>query len=277
MEKTVSSGASSGRFPKPSVFRRIGSMLGVDFYRLFHTPMYYIFLCVAAIIPALILCMGGMSEGAEPLYENTWSLIAADTPLYAVSEIGEYANMDMVYIFGGIMISVFIGHDYRSGYVKQLFTVHSKKQDYMISKTLAGAFSMACMCATYLIATVFAGFISGSSFEVEAGSLIIAVLGKLIMCFGWSAFYTFINILLRRHFAVSIILCFVFGTGIHVIVAGMIFGNSALLNIFLYGSSVYACLSATPVALIVCLACSLGWGVFYTALGSLVLSRSDVY
>ena len=58
--------------------------------------------------------------------------------------------MNMVFIFGGIMVSIFIGHDYKSGYVKQLFTTHAKKEDYMISKTLTCAFAMACMCITYL-------------------------------------------------------------------------------------------------------------------------------
>ncbi|MGN1119121.1 MAG: hypothetical protein ACI4Q4_02110 [Oscillospiraceae bacterium] len=104
-------------------------MLGVDFYRLFHTPMFYIFLAVAAVIPAMILGTSGAdtTEGAALMYTSAWQIIAADTPIYAVSDMGEYANMNMVFIFGGIMVSIFIGHDYKSGYVKQLFTTHAKK------------------------------------------------------------------------------------------------------------------------------------------------------
>lgn len=141
------------QFESPSFFKRLKGMLGVDFYRLFHTPMFYIFLLIAAIIPAMILAMTSMetAEGTQKLFTNTWQIIAADSPLYVVNNIGEYANMNMVFIFGGIMVSIFIGHDYKSGYVKQLFTTHPKKQDYMMSKSLIGAFSMACMCVTYLI------------------------------------------------------------------------------------------------------------------------------
>ena len=40
------------KFRNPSFSERIKGMLGVDFYRLFHTPMFYIFLAIAAIIPA---------------------------------------------------------------------------------------------------------------------------------------------------------------------------------------------------------------------------------
>ena len=38
------------KFETPSFTKRIKSMLGVDFYRLLHTPMFYIFLCIAALI-----------------------------------------------------------------------------------------------------------------------------------------------------------------------------------------------------------------------------------
>lgn len=270
------------KFENPTFLQRIRSMLGVDFYRLFHTPLFYIFLGIAAIIPAMIVGTGGMENpqtgeiGAQ-LYTNVWNIIAADKPLYVISDIAEYANMDMVFIFGGIMVSIFIGHDYSSGYVKQLFTTHAKKQDYMISKTLSCAFAMVCMCITYMIGGVAAGLLTGLSFEVNVGSLIFAILGKIVMSLGWASLYTFLNIIFRKYFGISIASSFFFGTGILIIGAAAIFGNSSILNIFLYGSSVYACLSATPVTLVVCLICSVVWAVIYNVAGTLVLSKSDVY
>ena len=107
-------------------------MLGVDFYRLFHTPLFYIFLAIAAIIPAMVSAMTTMTDpegNAIQLYTNVWQIIAAKESLYVVNGIADYANMNMVFIFGGIMVSIFIGHDYKSGYVKQLFTTHAKKED----------------------------------------------------------------------------------------------------------------------------------------------------
>ena len=175
------------------------------------------------------------------------------------------------------MVSIFIGHDYKSGYVKQLFTTHSKKQDYMISKALAGAFSMACMCITYLIGGVAAGLLVGMSFEVNAGSLICAILGKMMMSLGWASLYTFLNIIFRRYFGVSIASSFFFGTGILIIGAAAMIGNNSVLNIFLYGSSVYACLSSNLLTVLVCLVVSVVWSVIYTALGTRILSRCDVY
>ncbi|HIT58854.1 MAG TPA: ABC transporter permease [Candidatus Faeciplasma pullistercoris] len=267
------------KFETPSFTKRLRGMLGVDFYRLFHTPMFYIFLVIAAIIPAMILGTSGSdtAEGVAPLYTNTWQIIAADTPIYAVSDMGQYANMNMVFIFGGIMVSIFIGHDYKSGYVKQLFTTHAKKQDYMMSKTITCAFAMACMCITYLMGGVVAGFLAGTSFEVNVGSLIIAIVSKMIMSLGWASLYTFLNIIFRRYFGISIASSFFFGTGILIIGAGAIVGNSSILNIFLYGSSVYACLSSNIMTLLVCLVVSVAWAIIYNLLGTLILSKSDVY
>ena len=270
------------KFESPSFGKRLKGMLGVDFYRLFHTPMYYIFLIIAAIIPAMILGTTGMENpqtgaAAAPLYTNVWQIIAADSPLYVVNSIAEYANMNMVFIFGGIMVSIFIGHDYKSGYVKQLFTTHAKKQDYMMSKSIVCAFAMACMCVTYLLGAVAAGLLTGVSFEVNIGSLICAVLGKMIMSIGWASLYTFLNVIFRRYFGVSIASSFFFGTGILIISVAAVVGNSSILNIFLYGSSVFACLSSNIVTVLVCLVCSIAWAVIYNVLGTKLLSKSDVY
>ena len=272
-------------FESPSFGRRLKGMLGVDFYRLFHTPLYYIFLAIAAIIPAMVSGFTSMPDQngnvMEPLYQNAWQIIAAAEPLYVINTIADYANMNMVFIFGGIMVSIFIGHDYSSGYVKQLFTTHAKKQDYMLSKTIVCAFAMACMCVTYLIGGVVGGMVAGYPFQVNVGSLILAILGKMIMSLGWASLYTFLNVIFRRYFGISIASSFFFGTGILIIGAAAIVENlglpAAFLNIFLYGSSVNACLVSNIGTLLICLVVSVFWAAFYNILGTRILSKSDVY
>ncbi len=273
-------------FTTPSFFTRIKGMLCVDFYRLFHTPLFYIFLGIAAIIPALV-AMGysvkdpTTGEIIGSSLENIWEMIAAHNTLYVVNDISEYANMNMVFIFGGIMVSIFIGHDYKSGYVKQLFTTHAKKQDYMISKTISCAFAMASMCITYLIGTIASGIFLQASFSVNVFSLIIAILSKMIMSLGWASLYTFLNIILRKNFGISIASSFFFGTGILVIGASAIVESLSLsdsfLNIFLYGSSVNASLSSTILTLLECMIISICWGCIYNILGTNILNNSDVY
>lgn len=273
------------KFQNPTFAQRIKGMLGVDFYRLFHTPLFYIFLVIAAIIPAMVSAMTMMPDQngntMEPLYSNVWQIIAASEPLYVIRTIADYANMNMVFIFGGIMVSIFIGHDYKSGYVKQLFTTHAKKQDYMISKSLVCAFAMACMCITYLIGGTVGGLLVGYETTANVSSLIIAILGKMIMSLGWASLYTFLNVIFRRYFGISVASSFFFGTGILIIGAAAIVENLSIptgfLNIFLYGSSVNANLSSGIDSLIICIVVSVAWAVIYNFLGTKILTKSDVY
>ena len=272
------------KFESPTFVERLKGMLGVDFYRLFHTPLFYIFLAIAAIIPAMVSGMTTMPDqngNQIEIYQNAWQIIAASKSLYVIESIADYANMIMVFIFGGIMVSIFIGHDYQSGYVKQLFTTHAKKQDYMISKSLVCAFAMACMCVTYLLGGIAGGLFAGYDWDVNAGSLIIAILGKMVMSLGWASLYTFLNIIFRRYFGISVASSFFFGTGIVIIGAAAIVENLSLptfiLNIFLYGASVNASLVSNIWTLVTCLMVSIAWAVIYNVVGTHILNNSDVY
>ena len=273
------------KFESPTFARRIQGMLGVDFYRLFHTPLFYIFLAISAIIPAMVSAMTMMpdqnGQTMEPLYSNVWQIIAASKSLYVIETIADYANMNMVFIFGGIMVSIFIGHDYKSGYVKQLFTTHAKKQDYMISKSLVCAFAIVCMCVTYFIGGTVAGLLVGYETDVNIGSLIIAILGKIIMSLGWASLYTFLNVIFRKYFGISVVSSFFFGTGILIIgaaaiVEGLIL-STEFLNLFLYGASVNANLSSDIGALLICTVVSVAWAIIYNVAGTGLLNKSDVY
>ena len=272
------------KFESPSFGHRMKGMLGVDFYRLFHTPLFYIFLAIAAIIPAMVSAMTMMPDqngNQITLYSNVWQIIAASKSLYVIEGIADYANMNMVFIFGGIMVSIFIGHDYKSGYVKQLFTTHAKKQDYMISKSLVCAFAMACMCITYLLGGIVGGMFAGYDATVNVGSLIIAILGKMVMSLGWASLYTFLNVIFRRYFGISVASSFFFGTGILIIGAAAIVEGLGLptsfLNIFLYGASVNANLSSGIGSLLICIVVSVAWAVIYNVAGTRLLNKCDVY
>ena len=151
----------------------------------------------------------------------------------------------------------------------------------MISKSLVCAFAMACMCVTYLIGGTVGGMLVGYETTVNVGSLIIAILGKMIMSLGWARLYTFLNVIFRKYFGISIASSFFFGTGILIIGVAAIVENLSIptgfLNIFLYGASVNANLSSNIVSLIICLVISVAWAIFYNVLGSKILSKSDVY
>jgi len=140
---------------------------------------------------------------------------------------------------------------------------------------------MACMCLTYLIGGIAGGLFAGYSWEVNVGSLLLSILGKMVMSLGWASLYTFLNIIFRRYFGISIASSFFFGTGILIIGVAAVVENlglpTAFLNLFLYGSSVNACLVSDLGTLLTCGAVSVAWAVIYNLCGTLILSKSDVY
>ncbi len=261
------------KFTSPGFFKRMRGMLGMDFYRLFHTPLFYCFLVITALIPPAVFLSGAGGAG----FTNAWQILAADSPRYLAGSVGAYANMNLVFLLGGIMIPVFIGQDYGSGYVKQLFITHARKRDYMMSKTIAGACSMLCMCLAFLAGGLVTALVSGLPLSVNPVSLACAVLGKMLLCLGWAGLYTFISVIFRRKFGFSIALCCFFGAGIPVIGAAALVPDTGFLNLFLYGAAVNACLTSNLRTLLVCLCISAAWAVLYNIIGSVVLSRRDVY
>lgn len=266
-------------------FVRIKSMLNLDFYRLFHTPAYYIMLAIAAIVPAMVLTMTGQDTvgpngeiiaAASAPYTNVWQVLAPLTPTYVAADMGEYANINMVYIFSGILSSIFIGHDYMSGFVKNVFTVHSKKIDYVISKIIVGVFCTLCMFVTYFAGMIFAGVLTGLSFDVSITGLLCCILGKVIMSVGFSTLYVTINVFFRRMMGLSITACFFFGTGLPIMAMAFLLGNNSWLNIFLYGSACFASLSAGITEVLVCLICSALWSAVYMLLATFILRYRDL-
>ena len=172
------------KFESPSFAKRIKSMLGVDFYRLFHTPMFYIFLAIAAIIPAIV---SGMTTMTDPngqtveLYTNAWQIIAAEDSLYVIRSIADYA--------------------------KNLFTVRAKKSDYVISKTLAGFVCGALMLAAYLIGAVIGGAISGLSFDLHGlnvGNIVCCMLAKVFLMPVFVSIFTLVSVAAKQKAWLSI-------------------------------------------------------------------------
>ena len=151
----------------------------------------------------------------------------------------------------------------------------------MISKSLTCAFAMACMCITYLIGGIAGGLFAGYDWSVDIGALICAIVGKIIMSLGWASLFTFLNIIFRRYFGISVASSFCFGTGILIIGAAAIIEALNLptfvLNFFLYGSSVNACLTSNALTVVICLLVSTFWTVIYNLLGTHILNKSDVY
>ena len=269
-------GVSIERFESPTFVNRLKAMLKLDFYRLFHTPNFYLFLMIAALIPAMIIGTSGMdTSGTHPStgnavqttatapsieITNAWQLIestggsaAADNPL----DFGGYANINMLFIFAGLLMAIFVAHDYSSGYVKNIFTVHSKKIDYVISKTAVGIFSGAGMIVTYVLGTVLTGMLTGKSFDVNVSGLILCLASKLFLMGVFCSLFLGIAVFFRNKLWLTIIFTFL---------SGMMF----------YPAASVATLNSTAITMLLTLVAGLVGAVAFGTVSNTFLRKRDL-
>ena len=255
------------RFESPTFGSRVKSMLKLDFYRLFHTPLFYIMLLIAAIIPAMVLSMSGMETtlpdgtvqtGIE--FTNTWQMIestsgsaVADNPL----DFGGFANINMLFIFAGLLMSIFVAHDYSSGFVKNIFTVHSKKTDYVISKTAVGLFGGVGMIVTYIFGAVIAGLLTGKAFDVNVSGLILCLISKVFLMGVFCSLFLGISVFFRNKLWLTIVFTFLFG-------------------MMLYPAASVATLSSTAITTLIALIAGIIGAIALGIVSSLILRKRDL-
>ena len=242
--------------------KRIKSMLRLDFYRLFRSPLFYSMLAIAAIIPAMVLAMGGLENPNIPdsvafVVENAWELISTKGSAFAVNGFAGFATIDMVFIFAGILMAIFVARDYSSGFIKNIFTVHSKKEDYAISKTAIGVFSGICMIGTYFLGTVIAGLAASKSFDVNVGGLLLCLLSKMAMMVVFCSLYLAIAVFFKDKLWMTIV-------------------ATMLLGMMFYPVAIFANLNSTFLTLIMSVAGSAMLGVAFFYVTRLFLNKRDL-
>ncbi len=174
--------------------KRLKTMLKVDFRRMFTMPTIYIMLGVSLALPILILVMtsfvGGTTvnpqTGAEETIEtfsNVWQAIGSTGGAMSM-DLTSMCNINLLYFLVAIFVCLFVGEDFKSGYVKNLFTVRSKKLDYVLSKTIVLFVASAGMFVLYFVGAMIGGGIAGLSFDVtavgaSAGGIVACMISKV--------------------------------------------------------------------------------------------------
>lgn len=185
-------------FESQSFGRRLRTMLSVDFRRMFTMPLLYIMVGTAAVIPVLVLVMTTMMEGtvsvdpvtgAETVMEgfsSVWQSIAtvsSESSALSMDLVG-MCNINLMYFMAAVLVCLFVGGDFRSGYAKNLFTVRARKSDYVISKTLVGFAGSILLLLAYFAGAMLGGAISGLDFDLGStgmGSVVMCLLSKTLL------------------------------------------------------------------------------------------------
>ena len=175
--------------------RKLNSMLRVDLRRMGATPLFPVMLGIAFVMPVLILVMTSMvagtvvanpRTGAETTMEaftSTWQIIGSSGGMMQM-DMTAMCNINLIYFLAGVYVCLFVAEDFRSGYVKNLFTVRAKKKDYIASKIMVGTVAGSSMLLAFFFGAILGGGMAGLPFTLSAAGvfgLIMCMLAKLLL------------------------------------------------------------------------------------------------
>ena len=192
----------SAKFDKKSFKKRLSTMLGVDFRRMFTSPLFYLMVGISLVVPILILVMVTMMEGSVSVnpqtgeetimegFKSVWEMIGTSSATSTDASAGmnmsitSMCNINMMFFAIAVFVCIFVGDDFRSGYAKNLFTVRSNKGDYVISKTIASFVAGGAMIIAFFIGSMIGGKFAGVSFALEgakAFNVLMCLLSKVML------------------------------------------------------------------------------------------------
>lgn len=230
---------------KNTFSKRFGTMLKVDFKRLFLSRSFYIILASCLLAPILILVMTTMMDGTVSVnpqtgvetvmegFDNVWQIIgsvnqtdantgvSADAGAAAGAGMGamdmsitNMCNINMLYFAIAALVCIFVSEDFRSGYAKNLFTVRAKKTDYVASKTVVMTFGAAMMILAFILGSLVGGAVSGLPFDMDGFNvmnLIMCMLSKIVLVSVFVPIYLVMSVAAKQKLWLSILLSMMVG------------------------------------------------------------------
>ena len=216
---------------------RFRSMLTVDFKRLFLSRAFYIIVAACLVAPILIFVMTQMMDGSVSVnpqtgeetiiegFDSVWQIIGTiGETAPSTNTSGEMGGMDMgitsmcninmLYFAIAALVCIFVSEDFRSGYVKNLFTVRAKKTDYVASKTVVLTFDAAMMVLAFFVGSLIGGAISGLPFEMigfNALNLLMCIVAKMVLVSVFVPIYLIMSVAAKQKLWLSILLSMMVG------------------------------------------------------------------
>lgn len=242
------------KFQHNSFGKRLGSMLAVDFRRMFKTPLFYIVTGICLVVPVLILVMTTMMDGSVSVdpttgvetvmeaFDSTWQIIgsvsseSAEAGASMDMSMTSMLNINMLYFAVAVLVSIFVSDDFRSGYAKNLFTVRAKKTDYVISKTIVASIGSAFMLLAFFIGTVLGGAVAGLPFEMvgfNATNLVMSMISKILLVPIFVSIYLCMSVIGKQKLWLSMLLSFMVGMFLFNIAPMVSPINATLMNVLL--------------------------------------------
>lgn len=268
--------------------RRFGTMLKVDFKRLFLSRAFYIIVASCLVAPILILVMTSMMDGTVSVdpqtgketvvegFDNVWQIIGSVNDLSANTNpspeegagmaamdmsITSMCNINMIYFAIAALVCIFVADDFRSGYAKNLFTVRAKKTDYVASKTLVLTFGASIMIFAFFVGSLIGGAVSGVSFVMDGFNIVnlfMCVICKMVLVSVFVPIYLIMSVAAKQKLWLSILL-------------------SMMVGMFLFMMiPMLTPLNATVIHIVLCVAGGVGFAYGLGVISNLILKKTSL-
>lgn len=249
----------SVNFEKSTFNKRIKSMLGVDFRRMFTSSLFYIMVGASLVMPILILVMTTMMDGSVSSntqtgtttviegFKNVWQIIGSvSNGSQSMSmDITSMCNINMMFFIMSIFVCIFVGDDFRSGYAKNLFTVRARKDDYVISKSVTCFVAGACMLIAFFIGSMIGGAFAGLPFTLEGANpfnVVMSMLSKIAIVGIFVSIYIVASVFAKQRLWLSLVISFGAGMLMFMMIPIITPLNAGILNLILclIGSAIFS-------------------------------------
>lgn len=225
---------------------RMKSSLKADFRRMLTTPLIYIMLGICFAIPVLTLVMTTLNGGQDGAgFTSVWQAVSTLGGTQAAMDMTSMLNMNMAYFAIGIFVCLFVGNEFKSGYAKNLFTVRSKKTDYIASKTVVGIVGGIILLLGFFVGAMIGGGVSGLSFAMSgfgAGELVCCILSKLFISAIFVAIPIAMSVLAKDKLWLSVLLTLGASMLLFTMIPMITPLNSGVINVILtlVGGAIFA-------------------------------------
>ena len=259
--------------------KQIKSMLKVDFRRMFTSRLFYISLSICLVAPILILVMTAMMDGSVSVdpqtgketviegFDNVWQIIGTLSVSGVESEaamsmgITAICNMNLLYFGIAVLVCLFVADDFRSGYVKNLFCVRSKKTNYVVSKTIVLFVGSVFLILAFFVGSLLGGSIAGLPYTMvgfNTANLIMCLLSKIFLALVFVPLYLVVSVAAKqRSWASLLASC----------------GAGALLFMMI---PMLTPLNATAMNVLLCLIGGVLFSVGLGAVSNVILKKTDL-
>lgn len=251
------------------------SLFRMDLRRMFRGKLFYILLAGLGVLLGTFALTG--TTGA-----NT-SIAALIGPVAAGGgDMMSSMGISMVLIFGAIFITALIGSDFATGFIKNIFTVHANKWDYIISKLLISVIGSAIMMAFYVVLMIILGAVQGLPMDLPSGGgLALFILEKLITMIALNSLVILLNLFCRNR-VIGVLGCFLLGMGGITMLLGLLGSNfdisffTVLSTLTVAGSANLSTLVPDAGVFFHVLAVAVVWGGAALAGSYFVLKKKDL-